>query len=145
VKLLSVMGKIVYSQACPLDHDPILWAQLQINMMVTNYPNAYWLITYLKNHWLHKVGMWCVGNHNIPHARQDINAVVESFHSNMKQIFYFSKELFIGCKLDWLIFILLAMFLLTTSMVCNASFLSMWKTKKHCCFSYVKSSKYSKF
>jgi hypothetical protein len=69
--------------------------------------------------------MWCVGNHNIPYARQDTNAVVESFHINMKQLFYFSKELFIGCKLDWLIFNLLAMFLLTTNMVCNASFLGM--------------------
>ncbi len=34
------MGKIMYSQDYPLDHDPILWAQLQINIMATNYPNA---------------------------------------------------------------------------------------------------------
>jgi hypothetical protein len=50
------------------------------------------------------MGMWCVGNHNIPHARQDTNVVVESFHNSMKQIFYFSKQLFTGCKMDWLIF-----------------------------------------
>jgi hypothetical protein len=31
----------MHSQACPLDPYPILWAQLQINIMVTNYPNAY--------------------------------------------------------------------------------------------------------
>ncbi len=31
LKLLFAMGKIMYSQACPLDHDPILWAQLQIS------------------------------------------------------------------------------------------------------------------
>ncbi len=37
--------------------------------------------------------MWCVGNHNTPHAKQDTNVVVESFHSNMKQIFLFSKEI----------------------------------------------------
>ncbi len=72
--------------------------------MVTNYPNAFVFITYLKDHWLHKVGMWCVGNHKIPHVGQDTNAVVESFHNNMKHIFYFSKELFTGCKMDWLIF-----------------------------------------
>jgi len=131
LKLLSAMGEIMYSQACPLYHDPIFWAQLQIDIMVTNYPNASWFITYLKDHWLHKVGMWCVGNHNIPHARQNTNVVVESFHSNMKQIFYFSKELFTRCKMDWLIFIFLAMFLLITSMVCNASFLGMWKTKNN--------------
>jgi hypothetical protein len=48
--------------------------------------------------------MWCVGSHNILHAGQDINAVVESFHSNMKKIFYFSEEIFTRCKMDWLIF-----------------------------------------
>jgi hypothetical protein len=30
----------MYSQDYPLDHDPFLWAQLQKNVMVTNYPNA---------------------------------------------------------------------------------------------------------
>jgi hypothetical protein len=48
--------------------------------------------------------MWCVGNHNIPHARQDTNAIMESFHSNMKQIFMSSKEKFIKHKSDWLTF-----------------------------------------
>jgi hypothetical protein len=53
---------------------------------------------------MHKVAMWCVGNHNIPHARQDTNVVVESFHSNMKRIFMLFIERFIGHRLDWLIF-----------------------------------------
>jgi len=88
----------------PLDHDPILWAQLQIYVMPTNYPNAFQFIAYLKDHWTHKVTMWCVGNCNIPHARHDTNVVVESFHSNMKQIFFSSKEQFIGHIMDWLIF-----------------------------------------
>jgi hypothetical protein len=59
----------MYSKACPLDHDLILWAQLQIDIMETNYLNASQFIAYLKDHWLHKARMWCVGNYNIPHAR----------------------------------------------------------------------------
>jgi hypothetical protein len=32
-KVLFVMGKIMFSQDFPLDHDFILWAQLQIHIM----------------------------------------------------------------------------------------------------------------
>jgi hypothetical protein len=74
----------MYSKACPLDHDHVLWAQLQIDTMATKYPNASRFIEYFKDHWTHKATMWCVGNHNIPHAGQDTNAVVELFHNNMK-------------------------------------------------------------
>jgi hypothetical protein len=71
--------------------------------MPTNDPNAFQFITYLKDHWTNKVTMWCVGNRNIPHARQDTIVDVESFHSNMKQ-FFSSKEQFTGLIMDWLIF-----------------------------------------
>jgi hypothetical protein len=37
---LSTLGKIMYSRDSPLHHDYVLWAQLQINIMATNYPNA---------------------------------------------------------------------------------------------------------
>jgi len=30
----------MYSQAYQLDHDPIFWAQLQIDIMATNHSNA---------------------------------------------------------------------------------------------------------
>jgi len=48
--------------------------------------------------------MRCVGNRNIPHARQDTNVTMESFHSNMKQILMLSRDWFIIRRLDWLIF-----------------------------------------
>jgi hypothetical protein len=85
----------MYSQTCPLEHDLVLWAQQQINIMATNYTNAPCFIAYLKNHWLHKVEMWFIGNCNIPHVGRDTNAIVESFHSNIKWIFYSSKYIFI--------------------------------------------------
>jgi hypothetical protein len=40
LKVLSTMGQIIYSKACPMDHDHVLWVQLQINIMATKYPNA---------------------------------------------------------------------------------------------------------
>ncbi len=70
------------------------------------YPNASGFIEYLKDHWMHKVAMSCVGNRNIPHARQDTNAAMESFHSNMERIFRSSRKWFTRCRLDWLIFYL---------------------------------------
>ncbi len=103
-KILSTLGQIMYSWACTLDHDSILRVQLQINIMATKYPDAFWFIEYLKDHWMHKAAMWCVGNCNIPHVGQDTNVVMEWFHSNMKWIFMSSKEWFTWHKLDWLIF-----------------------------------------
>jgi hypothetical protein len=49
-KVLPTLGKIMYSQACPLDHELVLWAKLQIDIMPTNYPNASSFIAYLKDH-----------------------------------------------------------------------------------------------
>jgi hypothetical protein len=57
-KILYVLGQIMYSKACPLDHDPILWVQLQIDIMATKYPNAFRFIEYLEDHWTHKMVMW---------------------------------------------------------------------------------------
>jgi hypothetical protein len=48
--------------------------------------------------------MWCIGNQNIPHIEQDTNAAMESFHNNMKQILYSSREKLSRCKMDWFIY-----------------------------------------
>jgi hypothetical protein len=50
------------------------------------------------------VAMRCVGNCNIPHASQDANASIESYHANIKWILFCSKETLIGCRKDWLIY-----------------------------------------
>ncbi len=78
----------MYFQGCPIDADLIFWAEQEIEMLTTNFLNVALFIQYLKEHWLQKVKMWCVGNCNIPHAGQDTNVVMESFHSNLKQILY---------------------------------------------------------
>ncbi len=88
---IFALGKIMYSQACPLDHDHALLAQVQIDIMATKYPNASQFNTYFKDHWAHKATMWFVGNHNISHVGQDTNETMESFHNNKKWIFFSSK------------------------------------------------------
>jgi hypothetical protein len=48
--------------------------------------------------------MWCVGNYNIPHARQDTNSAMESFHCNFKWFFYSSQENLTRHQMDWFIY-----------------------------------------
>ncbi len=103
-RVLSALGNIMYSRDCPLHAKPILWAKQQLEKLELNYINLTRFWEYLNQHWLPKVGMWCIGNQNIPHAGQDTNAIVESFHINMKRILYSFRERLIGCKMDSLIY-----------------------------------------
>jgi hypothetical protein len=57
-KVLHALGQIMYSKACPMDYGPILWVQLQVDIVATKYPNASRFIEYLEDHWTHKVAMW---------------------------------------------------------------------------------------
>jgi hypothetical protein len=36
--------------------------------------------------------MLCVGNYNIPHASQNTNALIESYHVNIKWIFFVEEK-----------------------------------------------------
>jgi hypothetical protein len=57
---------------------------------------------YIDKHWQQKIWMWCVSNCNIPHARQNTNVGIESFHANLKGILLLEKQKFVGWPLDWL-------------------------------------------
>jgi hypothetical protein len=48
--------------------------------------------------------MWVTGFPNIPHAGQDTNAAVESYHANMKSILLSSREHLSARRMDWLIY-----------------------------------------
>ncbi len=48
--------------------------------------------------------MWCVGARKIPHAGQNTNAAIESYHSNLKSILNSAKGRFVGRRMDWLIY-----------------------------------------
>jgi hypothetical protein len=38
----------MYLQGCPIDFDPILWANQQIDLLETRFPNVVYFIQYLK-------------------------------------------------------------------------------------------------
>jgi hypothetical protein len=83
-RILSILRSIIYSQDCPFHAKLVLWAKKQPEKLAPNYLNLTHFCEYLNQHWLPKAGMWCIGNQNIPHVRQDTNATMESFHINMK-------------------------------------------------------------
>jgi hypothetical protein len=93
--ILSTFGEIIYSCGCLVDIDAIIWAKQQIHLLATRYLNATHFMKYLTKHWLHNVAMCCVGNRNIPHAGQNTNASIESYHTNIKDFVMFKK------KIDW--------------------------------------------
>jgi hypothetical protein len=99
-KFYLLLVRICILCGCPIDADAITWADEQIQLLTTKYPNATYFMKYLKKHWLHKATMWCVGNHNIPHAGQDTNASIEFYHTNIKQILFNSKERLIRHWMD---------------------------------------------
>ena len=51
-----------------------------------------------------KTHMWVVGNRNLPYAKQDTNAAIESYHSNLKATLRASKGRAHGRRLDWVIY-----------------------------------------
>jgi hypothetical protein len=57
---------------------------------------------YIDKHWRKKIGMWCAANRNVPHAGQNTNARIESFHADLKRILLLEKQRFAGHRLDWL-------------------------------------------
>jgi hypothetical protein len=40
-KVLCVLGRIMYSQGCPIDFEPFLWAKQQIDLLETSFPNFF--------------------------------------------------------------------------------------------------------
>jgi hypothetical protein len=67
-----------------LDGELVLWVEQQFELLEINNPYSTYFSKYLKEHWLQKTWMWCIKNQSIPHAGQDTNTIVESFHTNMK-------------------------------------------------------------
>jgi hypothetical protein len=45
--VLLALGRIMYSRGCPIDVDPNFWAKQEIEMLATNFPNAWLFIQYL--------------------------------------------------------------------------------------------------
>ena len=82
-------------------------AKDKFEYLKARYPQAKVFLNYFEKTWMHKIEMWVRGYRNMPHANQDTNAAVESYHSNLKAILKSSRQKFGGWRVDWLIYHLL--------------------------------------
>ena len=53
------------------------------------------------------VGMWVKGSRYFPHANQETNNAVESYHCYLKTKFLFDRRKKCSLRMDWLIYVLL--------------------------------------
>ena len=103
-EVLQMLGDIMYGKGCAVDADPIDWALGQLDIIANTRPRSAAFMRYIDKEWRPKVAMWCKGARRIPHAGQNTNSAIESYHSLLKSILSSSKERFVGRRMDWLIF-----------------------------------------
>lgn len=104
VAVLQLLGDIMYGNGCGVDEDPVDWALSQLDTITNTRPRSSAFMMYMNDNWRAKIAMWSVGARRIPHAGQNTNAAIESYHSNLKNILNSSKEQFVGRRMDWLIY-----------------------------------------
>lgn len=100
-KTLKEVGDVMYGKGYVHGMDPVEWAGLELDKIRARRPSAERFMKYIDKHWRKKIGMWCIANRNIPHAGQNTNAAIESFHANLKRILYLEKQRFMGRRMDW--------------------------------------------
>ena len=67
-------------------------AKDKFEYLKARYPQAKVFLNYFEKTWMHKIKMWVRGYWNMPHANQDTNVVVESYHANLKAILKSSRQ-----------------------------------------------------
>ena len=102
--VLQMVGDIMYGKGMGINEDPVDWALQQLDRITTTRPRSAAFMKYMNHIWRSKASMWCVGARKIPHAGQNTNAAIESYHSNLKNILSSTKERFVGRRMDWLIY-----------------------------------------
>ena len=102
--VLQMLGDIMYGKGCGVSDDPIDWALEQLDCISNTRPLASAFMRYMNDVWRAKTPMWCVGARRIPHAGQNTNAAIESYHCNLKSVLNSAKERFVGRRMDWLIY-----------------------------------------
>lgn len=102
--VLQMLGDIMYGKGCNVDDDPVDWALSQLDSISNSRPLATSFMKYMNEVWRAKTPMWCVGARRIPHAGQNTNAAIESYHCNLKSVLNSAKERFVGRRMDWLIY-----------------------------------------
>lgn len=100
--LLKEVGDVLYGKRYVVGTDPVAWANKELDKIRDRRPSAAKFMKYIDKHWRKKIGMWCAANRNVPHAGQNTNAGIESFHANLKRILLLEKQRFVGRRMDWL-------------------------------------------
>lgn len=100
--MLKDVGDVLYGKGYVVGTDPVAWANKELDKIKEKRPWGAKFMKYIDKHWRKKIGMWCAGNRNVPHAGQNTNAGIESFHANLKRILLLEKQRFAGRRLDWL-------------------------------------------
>ena len=102
--VLQMLGDIMYGKGCSVWDDPVTWAVQQFDTITYTRPRAVSFMRYMTKFWRDNIAMWCVGARRIPHAGQNTNSAIESYHGNLKTILNSSKDRFVGRRMDWLIY-----------------------------------------
>jgi hypothetical protein len=100
---LKAVGNVMYGTGFKHDMDPRQWALQQLDRIRREQPRSEKFLKYMDEHWRGKVDMWCILLRNVPHAGQNTNAGIESFHANLKSILVMSKQRYCGRSMDWLL------------------------------------------
>ena len=102
--VLQKLGEIMYGIGCTVWDDPVTWAVQQLDILTYTRPRAVSFMKYMNKNYRDNIAQWCVGARRIPHAGQNTNSAIESYHGNLKSILNSSKDRFVGRRMDWLIY-----------------------------------------
>ncbi|KAH9299293.1 hypothetical protein KI387_030975, partial [Taxus chinensis] len=73
------------------------------NMFIEKYAAQESFITYWKDQWAHRIGMWARCLHTMPHVGQETNAAIEVYHSHLKHMFLNEIRVCTHRRVDWLV------------------------------------------
>lgn len=86
IHILKGLAFLMYYEDGMKGQNDVEHAKQKYDDLKTEFPNAILFFDYFSKQWISKAEMWVTGFCNIPHAGQDTNVVVESYHVNMKAI-----------------------------------------------------------
>jgi hypothetical protein len=104
VQILKGLASVMYSSDGRKGQNAVEYAKQGYEDLKLQFPQAVGFFEYFTKQWMGKVDMWVTGFRNIPHAGQNTNAAVESYHANMKAMLATERWRFHGRRMDWLIY-----------------------------------------
>jgi hypothetical protein len=104
VEVLKGIAQVMYTTDGNKGNNTVAQAQQKFDDLKLQFPQALEFFVYFEKQWMPKMCMWVIGFRNVPHAGQDTNAAVESYHANMKSIMSEARQKFQGRRMDWLIY-----------------------------------------